>query len=236
MEPLKILLIIPAYNEQDSIEAFIREIEEKCPEYDYVVINDCSTDRTEEILNKAKINHLSLPSNLGIGGAVQTGYLYALHYGYDIAVQQDGDGQHDPAYIKDVIEPIIRGEADMVIGSRFIEKNGFQSSFARRAGIRYLCAVIRFVCGARVTDATSGFRAVNKKLIAYFSNSYAQDFPEPEAIVSSTLAGYKVAEKPVIMRERMGGVSSINLIRSALFMIKVPLALVLRRLTMKKRV
>lgn len=231
---MKILLIIPAYNEEESIEKVVREIEEKCPECDYVVVNDCSTDHTEEILKQKNFNHVSLSANLGIGGAVQTGYKYAMHYGYDIAIQQDGDGQHDPAYIQDVIQPIVQKEADLVIGSRFIEKNGFQSSFSRRAGVRFLCGVIRLVCGVKVTDCTSGYRAAGKELIAYFSRSYAQDYPEPEAIVSAALAGFKVKEVPVIMRERQGGVSSLNLMKSALYMIKVPLALVLRRLMMKR--
>jgi hypothetical protein len=165
---------------------------------------------------------------------VQCGYRYALENGYDIAVQLDGDGQHDPSHIERLVEPIFRGEADMVIGSRFIEREGFQSSAMRRFGIAVIRAVIRLCCGAKVTDTTSGFRAANRDLIKLFAGEYAHDYPEPEAIVSAVLNGYRVAEVPVVMGERTGGETSINTLRAIYYMTKVPLALLVYRLSIKR--
>ncbi len=232
---MKVLVIIPAYNESENIEKVVDDLIENYPQYDYVVINDCSTDNTEEILVKRGYNYISLPANLGIGGAVQSGYIYAWENGYDVAVQTDGDGQHDPAYIKDLIAPIEAGEADMTIGSRFIEKKGFQTSFMRRLGIGFIRVVIRLTCGTRATDTTSGFRATNKELTAYFAKEYAQDYPEPEAIVAASLNGFRVRDVAVRMREREGGVSSINALRSVYYMIKVSLALLILRLGTRKK-
>ena len=234
-ERSKILLIIPAYNEAENIEDHIRNLIQNYPQYDYVVINDCSTDRTEEICRRNGFNFISQPVNLGIGGTVQCGYLYATEKGYDIAVQVDGDGQHDPAYIETIIEPLMKEQADMVIGSRFIEKNGFQSSSMRRVGIQFLCSVIKFICKISITDATSGFRATNKRLTAFFANEYAYDYPEPEAIVSACLSGFKIQERPVLMRERAGGVSSISRLKSVYYMLKVTMAIVICRLNYSKR-
>lgn len=232
----KVLIMIPAYNEEANIERVTDELIRSCPQYDYVIINDCSKDGTEDILKKRGYNYISLATNLGIGGAVQSGYLYAAENDYDIAVQLDGDGQHDPAYISKLIEPILNGEADIVIGSRFIEKNGFQSSAARRAGIKVIRGVIRLCCGVSVTDPTSGFRACGRKAAEFFSKNYSNDYPEPEAIVSSALEGFGIGEVPVIMRERGGGVSSINVIRSIYYMIKVSLSLLICRIGQKRRV
>lgn len=224
---MKTLVIIPAYNEQANIENVIKEITEKCKDCDYVVVNDCSTDNTPFILDKNGFNHIDLCSNLGIGGGVQSGYLYAEKEGYDCAVQLDGDGQHDPKYIEKIIKPIIENTADVVIGSRFIEHDGFQSSSMRRFGINFLSALIKAVSGAKVKDVTSGFRAVNKEYIKFFSENYADDYPEPEAIVSSKLNGARITEVPVVMRERAGGVSSISPLKSVYYMIKVSLAIIL---------
>lgn len=232
---MKVLIIIPAYNEAENIERVVDDLCENYSEYDYVVVNDCSTDGTEQILKARGYNYISLPTNLGIGGAVQSGYIYAVEHGYDIAVQTDGDGQHDPAYIKSLIAPIERGEADMAIGSRFIEKNGFQTSFMRRLGIGFIKVVIRLCCGTRATDTTSGFRATGKELTAFFAKEYAQDYPEPEAIVAASLNGFRVCDVPVEMREREGGVSSINALRSVYYMIKVSLALVILRLGTRRK-
>ncbi len=225
----KVLIVIPARNEAKNILAVINRIQEKAPFADYVVINDESFDNTLVILKENKISYLNPPINLGIGGAVQLGYLYALKNGYDIAVQIDGDGQHDPSYIADVIEPIVSGEADIVIGSRFINKEGFQSSAMRRLGIRFLSSLIYICCGYRATDPTSGFRAVNKHWIEAYAVDYPLDYPEPEAIIYSKLKGAKIKEVPVIMKERQGGRSSINFTRSIYYMIKVSLAILIRR-------
>jgi len=231
---MRTLIIIPAYNEAENIERVIYNIKENFSQYDYVIINDCSKDNTENICKKNNFNFISLPVNLGIGGAVQCGYQYALEKGYDIAVQIDGDGQHDPAFIEKIIQPIERKEADMVIGSRFIENKGFQSSLLRRFGIWIIKIFIKICCGAKVTDTTSGFRAANKDLIKLFAIEYAHDYPEPEAIVCAVLNGYIVKEAPVIMNERAGGISSINTLRSAYYMLKVPLALLIYRLGIRK--
>lgn len=226
---MRVLIIIPAYNEQETIENVIKEVK-AAGDYDYVVVNDCSTDNTAEILRRGGYNHLNLPVNLGIGGGVQTGFQYAVQYGYDIAIQLDGDGQHDPAYLADIIAPVARGECDMCIGSRFIKHEGFQTSFMRRLGINILKFLIRVCCGARVTDTTSGFRAVNADVAAHFAAHYAQDYPEPESIISAVSAGYSVVEVPVKMRERQGGKTSISPLKSAHYMIKVSIAIVLYRL------
>ena len=232
---MKILIIIPAYNEQENIERVVDNLTEHYPQYDYLVVNDCSTDATGEILKRRGYNHISLPVNLGIGGAVQSGYLYAAQNGYDIAIQIDGDGQHDPAYIEKLIEPIVRGESDMTIGSRFIEKQGFQTSFMRRLGINLIRVIIKLCCGVTATDTTSGFRATSKELTAVFAKEYAQDYPEPEAIVAATLKGFRVSDVPVQMREREGGVSSINAKKSLYYMIKVSIALIILRIGTRRK-
>lgn len=230
----RVLVCIPAYNEESNICNVLQDIAKNAPNIDYIVINDCSTDATKSVLMDENVNYLDLPVNLGIGGGVQAGYLYALEHGYDIAIQFDGDGQHDAAYIKDLIAPIESGQADVVIGSRFIQKEGFQSSFMRRIGIKFLSKLIYILCGVQVSDVTSGMRAVNKKMIREFSNNYAQDYPEPEAILASGLLGARIVEVPVRMHERQNGVSSINTLKSIYYMIKVTLALVIRRLTARK--
>lgn len=227
------MVIIPAYNEEKNIINVVNNIKKDCPEVDYVVINDCSKDNTEKILEENKFNYISLPVNMGIGGGVQTGYKYAVANGYDIAIQIDGDGQHDPKYIKKLIQPIIDGKADMTIGSRFIEKEGFQTSFMRRVGINFLNKLIKICCGQNITDVTSGFRATNQKLTKEFARNYAQDYPEPEAIIHSVLKGFKVQEVPVIMHERQEGESSINMTKSIYYMIKVSLAIILCRISDK---
>lgn len=230
----KILIIIPAYNEQENIENTIHDVEVHIPEADYIVINDCSNDRTREILQETHATFLDLPFNLGIGGGVQTGYRYALEQGYDIAVQFDGDGQHNAAYIKDLIAPIENGQADVTIGSRFVKNEGFQSSVMRRFGIRFLSGLIKLLCGVKVKDVTSGMRAVNREMIEKFAQNYAQDYPEPEAILYSGLIHARIAEVPVQMRERQGGTSSINVVRSMYYMVKVSIALVITRMTVGK--
>lgn len=231
---MKTLVIIPAYNEQESILTTIDDLRQNAPNVDFVVINDCSTDNTKKILQDAGVNFINLPVNLGIGGGVQTGYQYALENEYDIAIQFDGDGQHMAAYLGDLIAPIERGEADVTIGSRFIKKEGFQSSALRRFGIVFLSSMIKLLCGVRVHDVTSGMRAVDRKTIALFAEYYAQDYPEPEAIVAANLAGMRIAEVPVQMRERQGGKSSIHSLKSIYYMIKVSIALVAYRITHRR--
>ena len=232
---LKTLIIVPAWNEEGNIRNTLADLQAHCPECDVLVINDCSSDGTGKILREDGIPFLDLPVNLGIGGGVQAGYRYALRHGYDAAVQFDGDGQHRAEYIRDLLRPIEQGKADVVIGSRFQNKTGFQSSRMRRTGIEFLSWLIRVLCGVRVLDVTSGMRAVNAEMIALYADHYAQDYPEPEAILQAGLYGARVTEVPVEMRERAEGKSSIGAMRSVYYMIKVSLALVLERMFGVKR-
>ena len=227
---LKKLIIIPAYNESSNIEGTVAAIKKDAPDFDYVIINDCSTDNTLEICHKNNFNVVSLPYNLGIGGAVQTGYLYAKKYGYDLAVQVDGDGQHNPAFLSKMANELIESNVNMVIGSRFLEKEGFRSSFMRRVGIRYFTGLIRMLTGKKITDATSGLRMIDRNIIELFANDYPDDYPEPETIVSLLNKGYSVKEIPVVMNERQGGVSSISATKSVYYMIKVTLAILFVKL------
>ncbi len=235
MKHSDVLVIIPCYNEESNIERVISRLTQTCPDVDYLVVNDCSTDHSEEILRKNHFNYVNLPVNLGIGGGVQTGYRYARDNGYKIAVQMDGDGQHSPAYLETVIAPVRSGEADQCIGSRFLEKEGFQSSALRRFGINFLSGLIHLLSGVKVHDVTSGFRATGPELTAFFADHYAPDYPEPEAILTASLAGFKIKEVPVIMEERLGGVSSIRSFKSAYYMIKVSIALVIDRMSHSRK-
>lgn len=234
---MKIILIIPAYNEEGNILDTCNKIKEFSDEIDFVVINDGSTDNTLKILQENNINHINLIKNLGIGGAVQTGYKYAYENGYDIAIQFDGDGQHDVNYVPNICMPIIEAQADMVIGTRYLDKSEskFQSTFMRRFGSNIISFFIKICTHKRITDPTSGFRAVNKDIIKVFSNEYPSDYPEPESIVNITNLGYKITEVPVSMNEREGGKSSIDIWKSAYYMIKVSLAIIIDSLN-KRRV
>ena len=225
--PMKKLIIIPAYNEADSIQKVVENLTLYYQAYDFIVINDCSIDNTVEILSQENVQYLDLSYNLGIGGAVQTGYIYAMKNGYDVAIQMDGDGQHDPQFLDALITPIENGQADVCIGSRFVECGGFQSSGIRRVGIRFLSLLIYICTGKRIKDVTSGFRAVNKRMIEFYAKNYPQDYPEPEAIVMAIRNHAKVEEVPVVMHERENGSSSITLKKSIYYMIKVSLALLL---------
>lgn len=227
---MKKLVIIPAYNEGGSILRAVEDIKTHAPGFDYIVINDCSTDDTLEVCRKHGLNYVNLSVNLGIGGAVQTGYLYGCQYGYDLAVQFDGDGQHDGAYLERMAEELLRTGSDMVIGSRFIEKEGFQSSGLRRVGIRYFSALIRLLTGKRVTDPTSGMRMVNRDVMELYARSYPKDYPEPESVTAVLRMGKKVTEIPVVMKKREEGTSSIGGVKSVYYMIKVTLAVLMERL------
>lgn len=228
---MKILIIIPAYNEEENIEKVVGNIIRNFPQYDCLVVNDGSIDRTGELCEENGFPVLNLPLNLGIGGAVQAGYLYAKKNNYDIAIQIDGDGQHNIIYAETMISLLEGDSADIVIGSRFIRKEGFQSSGARRTGIRILSALIKLCTGTRIYDVTSGFRAVNRQFIDIYSRDYSNDYPEPEAIVTAVMYGGRIQEIPVIMNERQGGVSSIKFWNSIYYMIKVTLAILIRRIS-----
>lgn len=233
---MKVLLVIPAYNEQENILCTynkIREYNSKAANpIDLIVINDGSKDKTEEILRENAIPHIQLVHNLGIGGAVQTGYKYALENGYDIAVQFDGDGQHDVNCVSDIVLPVINGEADFVIGSRFvkIQEGNFQTSAARRAGIKLISFFIRITTGKTVYDTTSGFRAVGRKGIEEFAKDYPTEYPEPITTAELLRKGYRMKEVPVLMHEREGGVSSISSFKSVYYMINVLITILIIRL------
>lgn len=224
---MKKLIIIPAYNEAENIEKTIDAITKKAKDFDYIIINDCSSDETLKICEEKGYNVVSLPINLGIGGAVQTGYKYALQNGYDVAVQVDGDGQHDPAFLHMMVDYMVEKKCDMVIGSRFINKEGFQSSGTRRLGIKYFTILIKLLTGAKITDPTSGLRMINRKVIKAFAVDYPKDYPEPESVVSILRQKKNVQEIPVIMKAREGGVSSISPKKSVYYMIKVTLAILI---------
>ena len=228
------LIIIPAWNEEENLPNTLADLRQHCPEADPLVINDCSTDGTLNYLRENGIPHLDLTANLGIGGAVQAGYLYARERGYDIAVQFDGDGQHEAAYLPKLIGKIESGAADIAIGSRFVKKEGFQSSGARRAGIGFLSTLIRLLGGVHILDVTSGMRAVNRRFIEEYAESYPQDYPEPEALLTAGLLGARIAEVPVQMKEREKGKSSISPLSSVYYMIKVSLALIMIRIRIRK--
>lgn len=227
---MKKLIIIPAYNESSNIEKTVETIKEEAPEFDYVIINDCSTDNTRQICENHHYNIVNLPINLGIGGAVQTGYRYGYEEGYDLAVQVDGDGQHDPKFLDEMAKYLESHNLDMVIGSRFINKEGFQSSGARRLGIKYFTVLIKILTGAKITDPTSGLRMVNRDVMKIFAYDYPKDYPEPESVVAILRQKKKVEEIPVIMKAREGGVSSISPKKSVYYMIKVTLAILIERI------
>ena len=234
---MKVLLIIPSYNEEENILNTWTKISEFSDEIDYIVINDGSKDNTLKILRENNINYINLINNLGIGGAVQTGYKYAYENGYDIAIQFDGDGQHDVNYVPNICEPIVEGKADMVIGTRYLDKNEsqFQSTFMRRLGSNIISFFIKVCTGKKITDPTSGFRAVNKKIIEEFAKEYPTDYPEPESTVCMLCKNYKVTEVPVSMNERQGGTSSIRFWKSADYMIKVVFTIIIDSINARKK-
>lgn len=224
---MKKLVIIPAYNEQGSILKTVNDVRQNAPDFDYVIVNDCSKDNTLKICQENGLNVINLPMNLGIGGGVQTGYMYAYRNGYDIAVQFDGDGQHNASYLDAMAKKLVDEELDMVIGSRYIEKKGFQSSGMRRIGIKYFTWLIKLMTRHKITDPTSGMRLCNRDIIAIYAEDYPRDYPEPESVTAILRMGKKVRELPVMMNERTEGVSSISPRKSVYYMIKVSLAVVM---------
>jgi glycosyltransferase involved in cell wall biosynthesis len=190
-----------------------------------VVVNDGSTDRTSRVARDLSVPVLDLPFNLGIGGAVQTGFKYALERGYRAAVQVDADGQHPAEQVGALLEPVLRGEADMVIGSRFVAETGYEGSMQRRAGIAFLSWLCSLAARTRITDATSGFRAYGRVALEYMASYYPADYPEPEAVVLAARRGLRIREMAVAMRERQAGRSSIRGVQPLYYMVKVTVAL-----------
>jgi glycosyltransferase involved in cell wall biosynthesis len=227
---VRALAIIPAFNEERSLPAVVEGLRRDAPGVDVCVVDDGSQDGTAAVARSLGTTVLSLPLNLGIGGAVQAGYRWARDHGYDAAVQVDGDGQHDTSFLPALLAEVEPGRADLAVGSRFVGPRvagAFRSTWSRRIGIRYLSAALRLRCGARVADPTSGFRAAGRRAIELFAASYPPDYPEPESIAVAARAGLRMVEVPVRMNERLHGESSIDLARSLYYLVKVSMALVL---------
>ena len=228
-QPVKIAVVIPAYNEEASIASVVEAINNLSTDtfrLTPVVVNDCSRDTTGEVISRLKCVPLHLPINLGIGGAVQTGVKFAFNNGFDLAVQIDGDGQHPPEYIPTLVSELEKNHWDIAIGSRFIDREGFQSSFARRSGIRFLQWLLKIITGRSVTDPTSGMRLMNRKAMKVVYEFYPDEYPEPEAIILYHRRGLTFGEVPVRMNERQGGESSIQGLRGCYYMFKVTIAII----------
>lgn len=221
----KVLVIIPAFNEEGAVGKVVEEVRTHLPHADVLVVNDGSTDLTSEKARASGATGLDLPFNLGIGGAMQAGYQYAFAKGYEIAIQVDGDGQHDPREIPNLLQTLEEKKVDIAIGSRFIRGSNYKGSRMRRMGGAILSRVISIVIRQKITDPTSGFRAANRRAIKLFAYNYPQDYPEPEVLVLLRRSGLKITEVPVEMSDRYSGESSITKIRSIYYMVKVLLAI-----------
>ena len=231
----KIVVIIPAFNEARAIKFLVNEIKTQRPRVSILVVDDGSLDRTRQEAEAAGVLVVSLPYNLGIGGAVQTGFKIAEAEDFDVAVQMDGDAQHDPNSLNDLLVPVLTGQLDLCIGSRFLDPNSvFQSTFMRRIGIRFFSLLLQGLTGIRLTDPTSGYRPVSRKLIHEFANYCPTDFPEPEAIKVAKRLGARIGEVPVKMRKRLGGISSIRYAKPIYYMIKVTFAILIDALRRNK--
>ena len=218
--------LVPAFNEEANVGRVIDEIRAFDPSLDVVVVDDGSYDRTAEVAQEHGAAVVRLPFNLGIGGAVQTGFRYAFEHDYDLAVRIDGDGQHDASQLDRILAPVVADEADIAVGSRFAgDRDGYRSSRSRRVGIRLLAWVVSRIVGRRVTDTTSGFQALNRRAIELFAHDYPHDYPEVEATIMVSRHRLRSVEVPVSMRERVGGRSSITALRSVYYMVKVLLAI-----------
>ena len=222
---MKILVIVPAYNEECCVEGVIEDISRHFPSGDILVVNDGSGDMTSDIARNLGAKVIDLPYNLGIGGAMQTGFLYALHEGYDAALQFDADGQHHADQIEKILVPFLSGSADLVVGSRFLSDGGFTSSVQRRIGSKILSFVVSAIVGRRITDTTSGFRVYGKKALEFFSSVYPEDYPEVEAFILAHKKKLRIVEVPSEIGPRTGGKSSINFSQAFYYMVKVLLAI-----------
>jgi glycosyltransferase involved in cell wall biosynthesis len=221
----RIAVIIPAYNEEKTVGEVVRGVKALDQGFDVVVVNDSSRDKTAQSAEAAGATVIELPYNLGIGGAVQTGYKYAVMNGYDGCVQVDGDGQHPPEEITKLVEPLFANDYDIVIGSRFIGQTTYRVPFMRALGIRIISIFLKVVCGMSVKDTTSGFRALNGRAMAFFATEYPQDYPEPESLLFAHRKKFKVMEISIEMKDREHGISSITPFRAVYYMTKVLLAM-----------
>jgi glycosyltransferase involved in cell wall biosynthesis len=222
---LRRIAIVPAFNEERNVGRVLEELRAFDPGLQVIVVSDGSTDRTAEVAEAGGAHVISLPFNLGIGGAVQTGFRFAWEEGYELAVRVDGDGQHDASQLGAVIAPVLAGEADIVVGSRFAGTGGYRSSAARRVGIRVLAWVVSAIARQRITDTTSGFQALNRRAIGLYAADLPHDYPEVEGMVMAIRHRVRLQEVPVTMREREHGRSSIGALGSVYYMVKILLAL-----------
>ncbi len=223
---MKVMVLVPAYNEDKTIEDVLDGIRTHLPDTQVVVVNDGSTDGTRQILDRQPgITALHHPFNMGIGGAIRTGFKYFLSTDCDVLLRLDGDGQHPPEQASTVLKPVIEGAADAVIGSRFIEKKGYQSSFSRQGGIKLLHFLSRFILGLKITDNTSGFKAYTRKVILGIIDDFPSDYPEPIEVYLMSKKGFSIVEVPVFMKQRQGGLSSIGVLDSYYYMVKVLLTI-----------
>jgi glycosyltransferase involved in cell wall biosynthesis len=225
LRALKRVAIVPAFNEEEAVTRVIEELRAFDPGLEVVVIDDGSSDRTTEAARACGASVVQLPFNLGIGGAVQTGFRFAWEHGFDVAVRVDGDGQHDPAELGAILAPVLADEADIAVGSRFIGGDGYRSSRSRRIGIRLLAWIVSALTRQKITDPTSGFQAANRLGIRLFAADYPHDYPEAEATVMVFKHRLRMTEVPVTMRARESGQSSITAVRSVYYMVKVVLAI-----------
>lgn len=227
---MRVLIIVPAYNEEKSLPLVLRRLRGHCPELDILVVDDASRDGTFRAARQAGLRAISLPENRGIGGAVKAGYNYAVENEYDAAVQFDGDGQHNPAEVEALLAPVREGTADMVIGSRFLDHAGYQSEPVRRLGIHVFARLTSLAIGQRITDVTSGFRAIGPKLLSDFAQSYPTEYPDAAAIIQAKMLGFRIVEIPTIMAPRASGTSSFNLRRQLAYPLKTLLSILTCRL------
>lgn len=230
-----ICIIVPAFNEARSLPAVLEQIKAYCPQAKVAVVNDASKDQTSRVAHESKVIVLDCPINQGIGGAVQTGLKFASRSGFDIAMQVDGDGQHDPQFISLLLRQIVQNKADMIIGSRFLDERGYKTTRTRMIGIRLFSYFIGIATNRRISDPTSGFRAYNKEALAFAAEHYPTDFPEPESIVLMLRNGFSIKEVPVVMKERQGGVSSVRPLKAAYFVVSNIIAIMVGAIKAKKR-
>jgi len=222
---MKTLIIIPALNEEKSLPAVIREIRTSLPTADVLVVNDGSSDATGEVARNGGASVIEHPYNMGIGATMQTGFLYALQNGYEVSVQVDGDGQHPPLFLPDMVRPIFERRANLVIGSRYLSDGGFKSTFLRKLGIRFFTLIVWIFSGKKVTDPTSGYRALDRMGLELFAEEYPSDYPEVEALILAHKKGLHIQEIPIEMKVRQGGISSIGVLSALYYMIKVTLSI-----------
>ena len=211
MSPPRVLVIIPAHNEQDSLPQTLAEVRAKAAGVDLLIVDDGSRDATAQVARDAGVDVVKHPVNLGVGGALQTGFRYAVEHGYDIGVQLDADGQHDPAFLAALLAPVIAGTCDVSIGSRYVEATGYRAPWNRRIGMLMFQFVVKLALGRRITDTTSGFRAYSRPVMQVCQHDFPKDFPDAPLLIALARRGFRLSEIPVVMRERQAGQSFYTL-------------------------